>query len=272
MAFIDYRYAATSSTETIPVECYLVPSEWGTTMAKWRTWRTIMAENIEKEDSMAAPKEAKSIDEKEREAGLKSVFKKAKKLYTEGVSLTNALRSDIEAQESWKSKVDKEHMKLAMYLYNNVSSDVWHKAMEAFDVPATEREKIADIAIKRSRIDSSLSLPVGAFIVILTNPNSHTYTLGKPYRVYGVPGSYSDTCIDEKGWKGNHAPRDQKAIRPATNEEIAGFVARYVCEELSQDLLIATSEIAKDIKVVNFLETLVAGKTKEISNDKDLCD
>lgn len=69
----------------------------------------------------------------------------------------------------------------------------------------------------------------GLFTVVvpLSNPNSHSYTIGVPYMAVhaSVP---SGNMISSGGYQGNNMSQILGSVRPATDEEIGIFVDKLV--------------------------------------------
>ena len=110
--------------------------------------------------------------------------------------------------------VSEKGMKLAKIIHNSGWSERGRKSLSDI-VSVLFAEKIPNLDICKNG-----KYPNGTMIVVLTNRNSHTYTIGEPVLVDNGSGRYG---IKMNGNRGNQFSSSTDATRKATALEIDTF-------------------------------------------------
>lgn len=185
------------------------------------------------------PKE-ETVKTTERFDTLDDLLQYASDAIKEGIKCTEELREAGSLQDS-------EELKIAMFLSNYDQ----YTSIAILDTLELGEEKRANIMkLSETMPYEYYKFKAGMFIVILKNPNSHNYTKGK---VYKIRPSDPRAGIGADGFLGNIIPTGIRDIRPATDEEIAKWVAESIQGELVK---LCGNDSDQQVAIVNFLEQL----------------
>jgi hypothetical protein len=133
----------------------------------------------------------------------------------------------MELKSEWASMENKVHKGLLTYfISNNVRWEDAREIMSAMgSLDYTAITKICNsiISIKNGKANR-IQLLGKACVVFLTNPNAHSYDLGKVYMAYGPGGNFTRYASDQAGGMGNQSPQSLDSLRVATREEVESFI------------------------------------------------
>ncbi len=169
--------------------------------------------------------------------------------YKEGTKLTKKFKDSLEGKVDLDG-ISEIHAAMAVYLFQAMGKDIG-SAFRAIDcvslvkelgISGTKAKDIKNFLEKhRSLFEGRIKLVNGSYIVPLKNDNSHSYALNKPVKVFDMR---NQVCEGPSGMQGNSITTTRGHLRPATNVEIAEFIASQFCNKLIKEL--GTSDKKED--------------------------
>ncbi len=154
----------------------------------------------------------------------------AKRRYAIGVEKTQMLRERISSVEKMGCILSIKQKNFCEYLYLKIPRELWNDVIEMARVDVKLSSELCIYAESMGILPSIQFFP-GEFVVLLRNLNSHNYKIGDPIKIIGPIAQPSRGGQDCHGKKGNMVPTDMGSSRPATNEEIASFIAMEIYEK-----------------------------------------
>uniref|UniRef100_A0A6H1ZH94 Uncharacterized protein n=1 Tax=viral metagenome TaxID=1070528 RepID=A0A6H1ZH94_9ZZZZ len=185
---------------------------------------------------------------------MQEIIKQAEVLYNEGVEQTKILRKNIDEKDNFLINVPKERLAMVDYLSRAIEYNLWEEALLAFDFTKSTAKDIINLA-QEMQSSRNYSVLGECFIVILTNPNSHSYKLNVPYKTEGSRNEKTERALTPQGDHGDCFPLNRGSIRAATNEEIARWVSQWLINEIKH---LPLSQQPKGAVLTNYLEALNA--------------
>ncbi len=178
----------------------------------------------------------------------------AKRRYSIGVEKTQMLRERISGMEKTGCILSIKQKNFCEYLYSKIPRELWDDVIKMAGVDVKLSSELS-IYAESVRILPSIQFFPGEFIVLLKNPNSHNYRIGVPIKMIGPIAQPTRSGQDCYGAKGNMVPGTTDSSRPATNEEIASFIAVEIYEKCRDENFILPSGVPP-ISPTDFISAL----------------
>ncbi len=177
-----------------------------------------------------------------------------------GMKRTQKYRDAYGDSEQLQEIIPKEEFGLFLYLSKNVPRKFWYGILEEIGKPASLlMEKFDEYSLSVVTCSAPAFIS-GALVVPTDNLNNHNYTIGVTYRVRDKTGLAH--CEGSDGWCGNSLNMEKRAVRPATDEEIAIFITKKYASSLINELTDEKELAASILEPKNYLYELYSKEIK----------
>lgn len=173
-----------------------------------------------------------------------------------GIKNTMALRERIEEISGIGKNFSEEDVELCKYFYSEIPHSLWSEFFHTLNYSDERQKKLSEFLNTHMKTDPNVLLYPGEYIVLLSNPNAHSYPRNRPLRMVDVKDGSRTTyfAITPAHVRGNHVCNHISAFRAATNEEIAMFIAEEVYLTYCDPYL---SSPNRQEELTNFMEEAV---------------